>query len=425
MHRAQLQLLLEQAGVPADQRAPTEALAWLERHARPGEPSDADGPVLRVVGSVAPPTHATTWPSARLVALDAVHLFLTAEAGLPPTLCGVRRGTLIRWDAQTTTWSGSHVETGRPALLRVGRPSERADALSARRLQLDAAWLAKLDPRIRLAEHDELGPVLLATELGPPLADTSHGGAVTPEALASLVGRSLAGLVRAENLGLGPGELDPEELRDEGDRVVVVRLTPHATGDAGPVLSTLASRLRAWWNGAPAHPIADLLDALIAVPPSTFGEAAERLTATLAEVLAEHRHQLVQRQSRERHLFGRDRLETAVLGLAAAVPPPEGRGALGVGLDGKVLLAVSDGETVHWGPVGAHDDDTVLYDPDGGLDVQLARRLVHTRGSAPISQTLNDEVEGDPAFADHLARWVAATLELRATTLMLGVEPTA
>ena len=95
----------------------------------------------------------------------------------------------------------------------------------------------------------------------------------------------------------------------------------------------------------------------------------------------------------------------------------EGRAALGVDLDGATLVVESDGDRVLWGQ--QPDEMDVVYDIADGFDVPAARRLVRTRGSAPVSERLNLEVSGDPEFADRISRWISAALELRTVRMLL------
>ncbi|HMV67636.1 MAG TPA: hypothetical protein PKA64_12360, partial [Myxococcota bacterium] len=100
------------------------------------------------------------------------------------------------------------------------------------------------------------------------------------------------------------------------------------------------------------------------------------------------------------------------------VPPPRGRAAVGVSLDGRTLVVQNYDRVVLWGPVG--DRPEVIWSADAGLDPQLARRLLRTRGSAPVSERLNREVEGNPVYVDRIARWAAGQLELRTLRLLLA-----
>lgn len=329
-----------------------------------------------------------------------------ATDGLPPRVAGVRRERLIRWDGWTSTWSGTDT-LGRAAMVRVLRPAHR-DAWSRRALARDARALEGLvDVRL-----DDVA--LVAALPGPPwrVAASRLGRA---DGLAGFVGRTLVGLDRWSRRGLGLTPLAPEELCDAGDRAVAIRLTPSPAADEGPLLATLAEDFLDW-HGDEEDAQGALLAAWCAVPPRTAAEAGEAWTRTLAESLADHRHAVVRRRRSAQAGAHRERLVRLLADLDAATPPPVGRGALGVDLDGRVLVVASDGEEV---TAGAEDAPEVVWDPDADLDVPAARRLVRLRAAAPPSARLNAEIGGDPVYVEHLVRWLSARLELRTLRMLL------
>lgn len=363
-------------------------------------------------------------------AMLAAHARATAERGLPARVAGVRRDVLVRWDDWTATWVGPHAETGRSWMLRLLRPEARQDPYLRRRIGLDAAALAEVVPGLVWVtasgpvsgDHPPEDPAALlgigAPLPGPAFVKASPGGKARSAALASLVVRTVAHVKAWADAGLGfPARLDPTEIRDADDHLAMVLLTPHAPGGAGDLTAFLARGLRRWWRGSGDHALADLLDGLVAAPPDDLDDAAERCVAALAEELADVRHGLVRRAADSAREDQRERLVRALADLDAAMPPPEGRAALGVDLDGATLIVACDGQTVAWGPVGAAAD--TVWDEDEGFDVPMARRLVRARGAAPVSDRLNADIGGDPAYADRIARWVAAGLELRTLRLIL------
>ena len=82
-----------------------------------------------------------------------------------------------------------------------------------------------------------------------------------------------------------------------------------------------------------------------------------------------------------------------------------------------VMVWQRDDDTVWWGPVG--EDPEPLWSDASGLDLQLARRLLRTRGSAPVNERLNRDVDGTPAYVDRITRWTSAQVELRTLRLLL------
>jgi hypothetical protein len=77
-------------------------------------------------------------------------------------------------------------------------------------------------------------------------------------------------------------------------------------------------------------------------------------------------------------------------------------------------------DAVWWGAVGEAPE--AVWAEEAGFDVSLARRLLRVRGSAPVNEKLNREVEGTPAYVDRITRWTAAQLDLRALRLLLHRE---
>lgn len=347
-------------------------------------------------------------------ALLAAHGRVMADAGLRPVVGGVQREQLVRWDDTTSTWVGHDVRTGEPAMVRVARSTHARDPLLRRQLVRDARALAPLIPGLRVVD-DEVQS-LVAPLPGPAFQAASSGGSVGVPALARMVTHTLAGLVAWEERGLSLPRLDDAELRDAGDRLAVVVLTPQSTEDSHHALQTVADALCAWWQDGGEHPLVELIHALSDTSPDTLGDAARRTVAALATALAEERHDIVRAAEVASLANRKEALLEWVERLDVASPPPRGAAALGVDLDGHTLVVTSDGGVVLWGLPEAPE---IVYDEDG-FDVPVARRLVRTRGTGPISERLNAEVGGDPVFAERIARWVAAALDLRTTRLLLS-----
>ncbi len=347
-------------------------------------------------------------------ALLAAHGRVMAEAGLRPVVGGVQREQLVRWDATTSTWVGHDVRTGEAAMVRVARASVARDPLLRRQLVRDARALGPLVPGLRVVD-DEI-PCLVAPLPGPAFQVAAAGGTAGVPALARMVTHTIAGLVAWEERGLGLPRLDDMELRDAGDRLVVVVLTPLSDTDSRHVLATVADALGAWWRDESDHPLAELVHALCDTAPDTLGDAARRTVSALATALAGERHAIVRAAEVASLGLRKEALLEWVERLDVASPPPQGAAALGVDLDGHTLVVTSDGVVVTWGLAEAPD---VVYDEDG-FDVPVARKLVRTRGTSPISERLNAEIGGDPVFAERIVRWVAAALELRTTRLLLS-----
>lgn len=350
-------------------------------------------------------------------ALQLAHAGATASQGLPPMVAGVLRDRLVRWDGHTSTWTGTDALTGARAQIRILRPWAQRDPLLRRAMERDGR---ALHPALKGLRVDPDTGALVVPMPGPEAQHAVPGGHAGVEALVGLVVRSLQGLLAWENAGLGLDGLAPEEICDAGDRLVVATLTPLPPGDAGAVLHVLAELVRSWWGDEMDHPLGDLLAGLSELPSRTVAEAAESCRQALADALAAERHQITKRERALRQRDERARLGRCLNRLARAVDPPRGRAAVGVDLDGRTLVVQNYDTVVLWGPVGERPG--VVWSPQDGLDTQLARRLLRARGSAPVSERLNREVEGNPLYVDRITRWTSAMMELRTLRLLLGMS---
>lgn len=350
-------------------------------------------------------------------AVHAVHAWQTAGHGLPPVVGGVLRDRLVRWDDWTSTWEGTDAVSGARAQVRVLRATHQRDPMLRRALIRDGRALRAVLPSLRL---DADAGAIVAVMPGPPFQTLPVGGHASTTALIGLLARSLHRLEAWEAAQLGCDVAAPEELCDAGDHVALVRLTPSTEADAGPLLHQIASRIAAWWQDeSPEHPFGDLLDALSAVPPRRVAEAALLARQALVSLLTSERHALLLRDRTLRQRDERARLAALLDRLTDYTSPPYGRAAVGVDLDGRTLVVQNLDQVVLWGPVGEAPE--VIWTRATGLDVPLARRLLRVRGSAPVSDRLNKEIDGTPSFVDRIARWTAAQIELR--TLRLLLEP--
>lgn len=326
----------------------------------------------------------------------------SAERGLPRLLGGIRRERLVRWDADSTTWLGTDVVTGGPALVRALRPELDEPALR-RALARDARALADVVDGVRAD-----GPLLMAPAPGAPL-----DGPVPPDAALTTLGAVLAALLPWDDAGLGLPRLAAEELRHDGRAARIVCLTPVHAPDRGPLMTRLAERLE-----APADsPAERLLAGFRALPPRDAHEAAELLVSTLAEELTVRRVSLAERWRRSHRALRLERLRGLVARLRAAATPPVGRGAVGVDLEGRVTVVDSDGEAVLWGPL---DDPAPIWTRADGLDALHARRMLRARAAAPPNPRLDAAVGGDPRATEAIGRWTAAALRLRTVRLLLA-----
>jgi hypothetical protein len=350
-------------------------------------------------------------------AAHAAHGELTAAQGLSPVVSGVLRDRLVRWDDWTTTWEGTDALSGRRAQVRALRPHAQRDPWLRRALLRDASALRPVLPELRV--DADLG-ALITPLPGPRFQDAPAGGRAGAEALVRMVTRTIDHLSAYDEAGLGLDHLAPEELLDAGTHLAVVTLTPQPMGDAGPALGRIARLMLGWWRDAAEHPLADLLAGFADLPPRTVGDAVALVRETLAAALTAELHAVRRRSRDKHHEADRRRLAATLERLARALPPPRGRAAVGLDLEGRTLVVQCYSDAVWWGAVGEAPE--AVWAEEAGFDVSLARRLLRVRGSAPVNEKLNREVEGTPAYVDRITRWTAAQLDLRALRLLLHRE---
>lgn len=365
----------------------------------PGVRLDTDPPdaVLRAVERAAEdrPSDRTLSALAREVAR-----FASANRGLQTIVGGVRRERLIRWDPDTTTWIGTDIETGAPAQVRVIRP-EVDEPVLRRFLAREARALRPVLPTVRAD-----GPAMVEAAPGQPLDMLECDVRRVTRAL----GTAVAGLARYEAEGLGLPTLVDEEVRWEGDCIHLVCLSPDATPDPGSNLATFSHRLI-----APESAIAEVVEGFRALPPRSSAEAGEHLIAAMARHLTSEWHAHRIRHHRTAHADRIARLHATLGRLSAVMPPPRGRGAVGVDLEGRVTVVTGSEGKLAWGTV---DRPELVWSPDG-LNAPLARRLLRARAAAPPNPRLEAMVGGNPAYVEAVGRWLAASLRLRTLFLLL------
>jgi hypothetical protein len=316
----------------------------------------------------------------------------------PPVIAGVRRRALIRWDAWTTTWTGTDLQTGEEVQIRALRPGALKDPVLRRWLEREARALRAVLP-VRALD----GALVTAVPGQPALEPRDdHPSAVRGLATA------LADLARWEGAGLGIPSPAAEELRQVGDSWVLVGLT--LADDVSQAIAGVCRRITG------AAPVARAARGMAEWPPRSTAEAAETLGRAMADTLAAQRHELASRWLRGQHGFRTARLLAAVERLRAAVPPPTGRGAVGVDLDGQITVVRGEAGVIAWGPIDAPE---IVYAPGSGVDAPLARRLLRARAASPPNRVLDQRVGGDPEFTEAACRWVSSELRLRTVRLLL------
>lgn len=340
-------------------------------------------------------------------ALRLAHGWATADQGLPAVIGGVRRERLLRFDEVSTTWLGVRVLDGRSAMVRVLRPAYARDPVWVRHLGRALRALTALGAAPSLDDGALVVPLL-----GIPLGSRIHG-AISPVAT---VARAVAALARAERAGVSLPALAAEEVRLLGEQVSIVCLTVDGPAAFADNLATLSEGL------APTE--SEDADAVLAgfqaFPPRDAQDAAESLSQLFAVSLAAKWHTLRSRRARTAHLDRCARLLEGISALEGALPPPRGRGAVGVDLDGRVTAVVGDGVTVAWGAVGAAQAE--VWSVSEGVTPREARRLLRARAAAPDNPRLHRQVEGDPQYVDAIGRWLASALALRTMRLLVASQ---
>lgn len=347
--------------------------------------------------------------------LTDVHGYATADDGIPPVVASVRRERLVRWDATSVTFDGTDVHTGRAVRVRVLRRHAANDPVLRRTLLRDARVL-----------RDALGTPVMAWEgaqvaitcvlggapLGVPEEDDDLAG---DRVLVRMLGTALDALARAESQGVGFPPLSIDELVDVDGRARLVCLTPAALARDGEQVSRVAQAIDTWWGEGPPTAVDSMVAGFATFPPSTAVEALQWLREALRVHLVGERHALVARQSEIAADLSRERLMDLVARLTVAVGPPQGRGAVGVDLEGTTTVLVGHGDALTWG------DEPVFT--NGELEVRAARRMVRQRAAARPSARLQAEVGGDDAFVDAACRWTSGSLALRTVRLLLAATP--
>ncbi len=312
------------------------------------------------------------------------------QRALPDVVAGVRRADLVRWSSWCSTWTGTAVEDGRSVMVRA--------------IDTDAS-----PRRVRQLQR-EVGQLGLRSHQGATVIDLV-GRPLTPPRAADpdLARRLVQGLVALAARPPSP-ELAPEELREspEGVHICCMALDDD---DGREATAALARALLPPGEG----PLHDLLRGL-AQHPVGANQAGSLVSQALARELTAMRHHLLARWTANAQGVRTKRLSSCVQRLTNALPPPRGRAAAGINLDGRVLVVASDEATVHFGPEQGMEQ---VFSLDEGLNAPLARRVLRAQATAPPNPYLSKQIGGDAAFNDAIGRWLASALRLRTLSMLL------
>lgn len=349
------------------------------------------------------------------VGLLAAHGLATAEVDAPPVIAGVRRSRVIRWDPRTVTWDGVDVTTGQPARIRALRRPFASDPVVRRTLLRDGRLLTDA-LSMHVTVHDDATVALRIDLPGAALA-SGKADPSDPGRLPRQLITALAAMRRAEVAGVAFPPLSGDELVDGPDGIAIACLTLADPSAATGAIGRLAAAVVAWWgDDGPETPVDVALAGMVVWPPRDVAEAEHVVKKGLIERLTADFHDRTARFEILWHEVRRERLLRAVEGLSEAVLMPEGRGAVGVSLDGSVIVLVGVDGRMRYGTDGA--DGTEIYGP-AGFAVSDARRLLRARAAAPPNARLHAQVGGDERFVDAACRWIASGLALRTTRLLL------
>ena len=369
---------LSERGWPLEDQDPAQIVRMLEHEAE-AQPADLE---LRQL-------------------LIEAHTMSTLPGTLETVIHGIRRTELIRWDAWSMTWAGHEVSSGRTARLRVLRDPMTQDAVARRALSREGTLLAPLVSGLR-QEDDAL--IVVATHSPAPVPPLTTWT------------RALDLVKRWSEAGLGlPIPLDTTLCHTEHG-LEVLCLSPARPLPTSETLQQLADWLARVLTPGQDSPALRLVQRFALLPPPSLVEVEEEFRKTLREDLVARWHTLRIRREALQHHDRRARLEQLIHRLGTSLPPPRGKAAVGVSMEGSTTVVQGDGQRLDWGEVDALD---VVYEPQDGLVAQTARRLVRARAAAPPSLLLQDQVGGDVLFLDHASRWVASRLRLRTLRLLL------
>jgi hypothetical protein len=194
------------------------------------------------------------------------------------------------------------------------------------------------------------------------------------------------------------------------DGLEVVCLTPRSGTDQRARVSELAqhvlSQLPVDEETATGRLVVGLAQA-----PVEAAEAQEQLLLALRDNLAAQWHVLRARAKNQRRSSRAGRLHTLIGRLSASLRPPEGRGALGVDLDGHIIVLETDRGGISLRT--NQDPPQTVWLPDGDFDAPLARQVLRIRARTTSSEALQHQVHGDADYVEQSGRWIAAALKLR------------
>ncbi|MFT5582788.1 MAG: hypothetical protein ACI9VR_000364 [Cognaticolwellia sp.] len=372
--------------------------------------------------------HAADSP-AQLQALDplllAVRALESIETRLPTQFAGLRRGEI--WEQDAISVSFDAWRRGQRVLIRALRPQLRADPVWLRRLQAGTRWPAPAPlPRALLLPGE--WPMLEYPLHGPSLSQLLPADERPDTQLIALaLEGGLAGLEALHARGQVHGHLSTRHLIRTEKGFELIWLDP-VLAIAGSPAQDLRDLGRAVSDLDPSgsDPIGELARSMANEPPPSVDMARALLTRTLAEALAERRHELAMRARDQAKRAREERLLAATKRLGMAISPPVGQFCLRAGQDSVIVVVDSDGTKVKGGPVAGMPARFMprVWDSEQGLDPVASRALLRAWASRKTGDEtrrakMQTELGVDDVGAMQMCRWMSCQARLRAVRMLL------
>ena len=366
---------------------------------------------------------------AKLQALDplllAVRALESIQTRLPTQFGGLRRGEV--WEQDAVSVSFDAWRRGQRVLVRALRPELRADPVWLRRLQAGTRWPAPAPlPRALLLQGE--WPMLEYPLHGPSLSQfLPADDRPDTQLIAMALEGGLAGLEALHARGQVHGHLSARHMILNENSFELIWLDPVLAIAGSPTqdLRDLGKTVAALDpNGN--DPIGELARSMAQEPPPSVDMARALLTRTLAEALAERRHELTMRARDQAKRAREKRLLTATRRLGMAIAPPVGQFCLRAGQDKLLVVVHSDGIKVKGGPVAGMPARFMprVWDAEQGLDPVASRALLRAWASRKTGDEvrraeMQAELGVDDTGAMQMCRWMSCQARLRAVRMLL------
>lgn len=357
--------------------------------------------------------------------LLAVRSLEAIQAGLPTHFGPLRRGEI--WEQDAISVSFDAWRRGQRVLVRALRPALRNDPVWRRRLERCTRWPAPAPLPRGLVMQGEW-PMLEYPLHGPSLSQLLPADERPDTQLIALaLEGGLAGLEALHARGQVHGHLSVRHLVRTETGFELIWLDPVLARPGSPAqdLRDLGAAV-AELDPAQADPVGELARSIASEPPPSVDMARALLARTLAEALAERRHELAMRARDQAKRAREERLLRATKRLGMAIPPPTGQFCLRAGKDKVLVVVDSDGAKVKGGPVAGMPARFMprVWDAEQGLDPVASRALLRAwasrkTGDEARRSSIQLELGSDDAGAMRMCRWLSCQARLRAVRMLL------